>query len=98
MCENSKDTDNDERHLTVTTPKAEPLEISPSLEDKYVTINHTSARFPPGWEHGGSRPVQIHTLEDPFHRSSRKLSRGIPADLKAAAQVPLSGFPPWYLQ
>jgi hypothetical protein len=35
-CENSENSDttgDNERHLTVTTPKAEPLEIGPSLED-----------------------------------------------------------------
>jgi hypothetical protein len=63
--------EDDERHLTVTTPEAEPLELGASLEDQYVAVNYTSVRFP-GWEHGGTRPVQIHTLDDPFHRSSRE--------------------------
>ena len=84
--------DDDERHLTVTIPKALPLAIGPSLEDQYVSVNYTSTRFP-GWEHGGTRPVQIHTLDDPFHRRSRERSLGIPVDPKADVQAPVSGHP-----
>jgi hypothetical protein len=94
-CENSKNsdtTDDDERHLTVTTPEVEPLEIGPSLEDQYIAVNYTSVRFP-GWEHGGTCPVQIHMLDDPFHRSSRERSLGIPVDPKADVHAPSSGCP-----
>lgn len=90
--EDSESSDDNECHLTVTTPKAEPLEIGPSLEDQYVAVNYTSVRFP-GWEHGGTRPIQIHTLDDPFHRSSRERSLGIPVDPKAGVQAPFSGCP-----
>jgi hypothetical protein len=92
LLENSETPDDDDRHLTVTTPEAQPLEISPSLEDQYVAVNYTSTRFP-GWEHGSTRPVQIHTLDDPFHRSSRERFLGIPADPKADVQASLSGHP-----
>jgi hypothetical protein len=91
-CENSKTTGDGKRYLTVTTPEAEPLEISASLEDQYVAVNYTSVRFP-GWAHGGTHPVQIHTLDDPFHRSSRKQSLGIPVDPKANIHAPSSGCP-----
>jgi hypothetical protein len=84
--------DDDKQHLTVTTPKAAPLKIGPTLEDQYVAVNYTSVRFP-GWEHGGIRPVQIHTLDHPFHRTSREQSLGIPLKPKANVQAPLSGCP-----
>jgi hypothetical protein len=80
------------RDLTVTTPEAEHLEIGPSLENQYIAVNYTSVRFP-GWEHGRTRPMQIHTLDDPFHRSSRKQSLGIPVDPKADVQAPSPGCP-----
>jgi hypothetical protein len=57
-----------------------------------VAVNYTSTHFP-GWEHGGTRSVQIHTLDNPFHRSSRERSLGIPVDPKADVQAPLSGHP-----
>jgi hypothetical protein len=86
-CKNSETTEDNERHLTVTTPEAEPLENGASLEDQYVTVNYTSVRFP-GWEHGGTRPVQIHTLDDPFHRSSRERSLGRCARVLFRAPTP----------
>jgi hypothetical protein len=91
-CENSETNDDNERHLTVTTPEAEPLEIGASLEDQYVTVNYISVRFP-GWEHSGTCPVQIHTLDDPFHCSSRERSLGIPVDPKADVHAPSSECP-----
>jgi hypothetical protein len=91
-CENSQNRDGDERHLTVTTPEAEPLEIGPNLEDQYVAVNYTSVRFP-GWEHDGTRLIQIHTLNDSFYCSSHECSLGIPVDPKADdVLAPLLGY------